>query len=96
MTTVNARTPERAVCAPREEVPPRPVADPVSLAWKLRLSIASTARRRSVLHWIPMSGAIWWLPVLGCAAMMGGCAWMMWRMHRRTPEAGRLTGRGLL
>jgi hypothetical protein len=33
-----------------------------------------------------MSGAIWWLPVLGCAAMMGGRAWMMWRMHRRIPR----------
>jgi uncharacterized membrane protein len=31
-----------------------------------------------------MSGVIWWLAVLGCGAMMGGCAWMMWRMHRRT------------
>jgi hypothetical protein len=33
-----------------------------------------------------MSGAIWLLPVVGCVAMMGGCAWMMWRMFRRTPD----------
>jgi hypothetical protein len=31
-------------------------------------------------------GLIWLLPVLGCAAMMGGCAWMMWRMFHRSPR----------
>jgi hypothetical protein len=30
-----------------------------------------------------MSGAFWWLPVVECVAMMGGCACMMWRMFRR-------------
>jgi hypothetical protein len=24
-----------------------------------------------------------WLPAIGCAAMMSGCAWMMWRIFRR-------------
>jgi hypothetical protein len=33
-----------------------------------------------------MSGAIWLLPVVGCGAMMGGCAWMMWRVFGRTPD----------
>jgi hypothetical protein len=33
-----------------------------------------------------MSGAIWLLPVVGCVAMMGGCAWMMSRMFHRTPD----------
>jgi hypothetical protein len=33
-----------------------------------------------------MSGAIWLLPVFGCPAMMGGCAWLMWRMFRPTPR----------
>jgi hypothetical protein len=35
-----------------------------------------------------MSGAMWLLPVFGCVAMMGGCAWLMWRMFRLTPRQG--------
>jgi hypothetical protein len=70
---------------PRAVVPLGRLTDPALLAQTLRPSTASTTRTKRALHSFPMWGAIWLLPVVGCVAMMGGCAWMRWRMFRRSP-----------
>src|SRR5262249_61896611 len=58
----------------------RPLQNGQSVASDLPLGArrsASTAERRRALHSFPKSGAISLLPTIGCAAMMGDCAWVL-------------------